>query len=58
MEKTWLAEKAAEKEKQKLEQLKKEKQQERNIEELQRLQDTSSSDRDKLYLYLFKILAF
>lgn len=42
MEKTWLAEQAAEKEKQKLEQLRKEKQQERALEDLQDLQNQTS----------------
>ena len=45
LEKVWKAEQSAEKEKSKLDQLRKEKQQERELEELQNLHDQNSNEK-------------
>ena len=45
LEKVWKAEQSADKEKAKLDQLRKEKQQERELEELQKLHDQSSDGK-------------
>lgn len=55
MEKVWKAEQAAEKERQKVEQLRKEKQQEQAVEELEELQKKSASKTPR---YIFSVIDF